>query len=307
MPALKSLKRFIVDRPYLKQPIKKLRADSLGFASLLLGPDIASQTKMLGYHTVGQGQDDLSLKPEQFEEQLDWLQKNQFQIITMRQWWDRLKKGERILPRTVILTFDDGLQGTFTHAAPILAKRGLAATVFIITHFIGGRNGYDRFLNTPDLAMLSWEQVKELDRLGWDIQSHSHRHYPHYKLAGNIRRDELVISKAILEERLGKPVDFFCFPYGAYDRESSLALHDAGYKAAVTCRDGHLPENLDGNCYALRRTLVYGFMTLPNFTSTFQSGYYRLGHHWNQLRHKDSQTETPFEAIDRLKLEVTAS
>lgn len=309
MSPFKSLKLFIVSKPQLKQPIKKMKYALISFLSYLLGPALASEPKVLGYHTVGPDQDDLSITPQQFEAQLDWLQKNRFHVITLRQWWDILQSGHRPAPRTVILTFDDGFRGTYTHAAPILAKRGLGATVFIITDYVGRHNSYDRFLDTPELPMMSWDEIFELKKLGWDIQSHSHRHYPHYKLPAELRQEELSLSKEILEQRLGDPVDFFCFPYGAFDTDAAEAVAQAGYQAAVTCREGHLPENLADERYLLKRTLIYGHMPLGIFASTFTTGYYRLLRIWAQLKKliKGFQKpETPFDELHRLKLEGAA-
>ena len=79
MSPLRLLRRSIVNRPNLKQPLKSLKHKALRLMSLLLGPDLAPQIKILGYHTVGQGKNDLSITPKQFEDQLDWLLKNNFQ------------------------------------------------------------------------------------------------------------------------------------------------------------------------------------------------------------------------------------
>ncbi len=48
-------------------------------------------------------------------------------------------RGERELPpRAAFVTFDDGYRNNLTHAAPLLAKHGVPATVFVSTAYIGG-------------------------------------------------------------------------------------------------------------------------------------------------------------------------
>ncbi len=49
-------------------------------------------------------------------------------------------RGERELPpRPALVTFDDGYRNNLTHAAPLLAKHGVPAIVFLSTAYIGER------------------------------------------------------------------------------------------------------------------------------------------------------------------------
>ena len=271
--SLKSLKRFCVDRPALKRQVKRLRYLAVRWLCWPSMAGASSGPTILGYHTVGEGDDDLSVSTETFRMQITWLRRHGYQIVTLRHWWAMAHANGAAPARCVVLTFDDGFQGTWRYAAPILAAEGLAATIFLVTDYLGRTNAYDRPLGVRELAMLSWDEVGELKRLGWDLQSHGRRHSPLVGLSRDALSEELAGSKAIIEQRMGEPVEFFCYPYGSFDVDAVEAVAPAGYTAAVTCRPGTLPHPSEADPYRLPRSLVDGVMTTADFAACFSPGY----------------------------------
>lgn len=88
-------------------------------------------------------------------------------------------------------------------------------------------------------AMASWEQLREMQDSGLvEIGSHT---CTHRRLLASLPPEtahrEIVHSKAILEDNLGKTIELFCYPNGDC---SPLALKLVGkhYSAAVTTRRG---------------------------------------------------------------------
>lgn len=59
-------------------------------------------------------------------------------------------------------------------------------------------------------------------------------------------------SKREIEEQLGNPCRFFCYPSGSYDRRALQAVREAGYEAAVTTQGGVNSASTDR--YTLRRS-----------------------------------------------------
>ena len=58
-----------------------------------------------------------------------------YQVLTVEDLVERLAQGQ--VPRNaLVLTFDDGYRDNFTHAAPILRRLGLPATIFLVTGHI---------------------------------------------------------------------------------------------------------------------------------------------------------------------------
>jgi peptidoglycan/xylan/chitin deacetylase (PgdA/CDA1 family) len=69
--------------------------------------------------------------------------------------------------RLVVLTFDDSVKSHVTVAAPILKKYGFSATFFITEGFTFHSNKND---------YMTWEEIKELDRQGFEIGNHTRDH-----------------------------------------------------------------------------------------------------------------------------------
>jgi peptidoglycan/xylan/chitin deacetylase (PgdA/CDA1 family) len=87
----------------------------------------------------------VSATPEDFAWQMEYVRRH-FDPITFRQFLAALDERERMPPRPVIITFDDGFTDNFTHAFPILRDCGVPATIFLATDSIGetGTYWYDR-------------------------------------------------------------------------------------------------------------------------------------------------------------------
>ncbi|HYG58054.1 MAG TPA: polysaccharide deacetylase family protein, partial [Symbiobacteriaceae bacterium] len=49
---------------------------------------------------------------------------------------------------------------------------------------------------------------------------------------------EVTESRAVLEEKLGIPVRFFCYPVGRHNDQVVAAVQEAGYVGAVTTKPG---------------------------------------------------------------------
>ena len=93
--------------------------------------------QVLTYHRVNDDHDPFfpSVPTAVFERQMAWLAKA-YRVFTVETLVERLRRGT--LPRNAIaLTFDDGYRDNLTHAAPILARHGLKATIFLATGYIG--------------------------------------------------------------------------------------------------------------------------------------------------------------------------
>jgi len=93
--------------------------------------------------------------------------------------------------KAIILNFDDDWKGQFTHAVPILEKYGFKASFFVTTGCLSYQNS--SFCNNAggDSAM-TWDDIKKLSEMGYDIQAHGVSH-----------KDLTALSAADLEYEVG--------------------------------------------------------------------------------------------------------
>jgi peptidoglycan/xylan/chitin deacetylase (PgdA/CDA1 family) len=91
---------------------------------------------IITYHRVNDDADPFfeALPSDVFEGQIAWIAQV-YRVFTVEDLVDRLAAGT--VPRNAIaITFDDGYRDNLTHAAPILARYGVPATIFLATAFI---------------------------------------------------------------------------------------------------------------------------------------------------------------------------
>ncbi len=89
---------------------------------------------ILMYHRIAEDAFDpwgLAVSQRMFAAQLDWLVRNRT-VLPLAE-FAILHQAGRLPPRALAITFDDGYACVLEHAAPLLAERGLHATMFLAT------------------------------------------------------------------------------------------------------------------------------------------------------------------------------
>lgn len=92
---------------------------------------------ILAYHRVNDEGDPFfpSLPTEVFERHMAFVARA-YVVLPLEELVERM--GRNAVPRNALaITLDDGYRDNLTHAAPVLARHGLPATVFLATGFIG--------------------------------------------------------------------------------------------------------------------------------------------------------------------------
>ncbi|WP_199821094.1 polysaccharide deacetylase family protein [Selenomonas massiliensis] len=180
--------------------------------------------------------------PEDFAAQLDDLAAQGYTTITPQD-YARARKGKQQLPeKPIILTFDDGYEDNWRVVLPMLEERGMKAAFYMVTNKIG-QPGY-----------LTWDNLFDLERHGMEIGGHTANHLPLTTLSPEQQRDELRLSKLMLEWRGLKTIYSFSYPNGAYDDGIVAMLEEEQYLTAVTGEAGL--NTLTTNPYLLRRVNV---------------------------------------------------
>ena len=179
--------------------------------------DASHNPVILTYHSISRGDSPLKISPELFAEQMNWLRDNA-RVVSLGEIVGALASRKPLPERAVVMTFDDGFQDFYTSAAPLLHRWGLPATVFLATGYCGRTNGWLGQRNwVAQEPLLDWQQVAGLARQGFSFGGHSVNHPILTRLPLLESQLEITQCKAQIEERVGQPVEFFCYPYGRWN------------------------------------------------------------------------------------------
>jgi len=156
------------------------------------------------------------------------------------------------IPRTFLLTFDDGYASLAEHAYPVLADLGFTATTFLITDYVGKTNTWDVHYTWNRLPHLTWQEVEQWQGRGFAFGSHgvSHRRLTWLTDAGI--ETELATSRTLLTARLGLEAGrAVAYPFGAVDTRVATRARAIGYEL------GFGGVNGTGDALRLARVPVY--------------------------------------------------
>ncbi len=196
---------------------------------------------------------DLSVTPEEFQSQLDYLTEAGYHPVRLSDLTATLLTGIPLPEKPIVLSFDDGYTDNYVNAFPILKAHNFTGTFFVIVDALDeNRWGY-----------MNWAQVEEMAASGMEIGSHS---LDHIELEGKTRirqSQQILESKLAIDAHLPSKVTSFSYPSGKYDVNTMAVLKSAGYLGAVTEVQGALQSSDDP--FELRRIRIRGSYTVADF------------------------------------------
>jgi peptidoglycan/xylan/chitin deacetylase (PgdA/CDA1 family)/predicted small lipoprotein YifL len=190
---------------------------------------------VLMYHSIAvEKGNPIRMPVEQFDTEMKYIKDQGYKTLTLKELYDYFENKVPVPDKSIVITLDDGYEDNYTSAFPVLKKYGLKATVFMITCSIDA-----------DPNCLTSAQLKEMDKAGIEIESHTVTHRDLDTLSYEEQLSELKDSKAALEKLLGRTVDYVAYPEGKYNDNTVKAVAAAGYKMAFTT-NGRWSDKSDG-------------------------------------------------------------
>ena len=130
---------------------------------------------------------------------------------------------KQIPDNLVVLTFDDATASQYSVVAPLLKQFGFGATFFVCEF---PAKSADRS------AYMNWQQIKELDKMGFEVANHTRTHVG----VSKISKEQLIEELDYIEHKcdllgIEKPSNF---AYPGYDLSLPVikTLQEKGYKFA---------------------------------------------------------------------------
>lgn len=226
-----------------------------------------SKLTIVAFHRINDelpGDDGLTCSAQKFEAFCEFFRKY-FRVVPLSEQVAGCRAGAD-LGGTLSITFDDGYLDNFEVAAPILKRLGLPATFFVTTGFIGSRiiPPWDEQLPRQP-GWMSWEQVRGLVSMGFEIGNHTDTHLDLGTAAPEAVRAELDVSSRKLTEALGTASRLFAYPFGGREHFSRHALQlvrDAGFICCASCYGGE--NGVSPNPFDLKRMPIAGWFRTPD-------------------------------------------
>lgn len=187
------------------------------------------QVPILMYHEVVPSSEKVLniVSPESFRQQMSYLKQKRYRVISFEDLVDSLERKRDFSRRSVVITFDDGMENLYHHAFPVLRELNLPAIIFMPSAMIG-QKGY-----------LSLAQMFEMQESGLiTFGSHTRDQVYLPELSEEDQDYQIYESQDELEEALERDIHFFAYPSGGFTPATKDLLVESGYRAAVTTNRG---------------------------------------------------------------------
>lgn len=225
-------------------------AGKLSVISDTPGPSVLREVPVLCYHQVRDWKKTDSknarsyiMPPDKFKKQIAMLLHEGYHFILPNELVAYMTTGKKLPPNPLILTFDDATTSEYSEALPELNRHKIKAVFFVMTVVLN-RPGYMTAL-----------QVKSLADQGHVIGCHTWDHHDVRSYGKNDWKLQLEDPKNQLEKITGKPVRYFAYPYGAWNKSAIEALRNNSFIGAFQLAGR---RDNDSPLYTIRRLIVDG-------------------------------------------------
>lgn len=243
---------FIIPILLKARPHESSRVNAASSGGLQADSDLISSSKhpsvhipVLMYHDfVDNLNSHANVRPIDFAKQLQYLKERGYQTINDRDLTLYFEGKEKLPPKPLMITMDDGYESNYDSAYPILKKFRMKATIFVIVSYVGKTPGYSKHFG--------WKQAKEMYDSGLiDIEDHTfnlHEDIPSKSrglffwraktrmvpaltnkmtINGKLEteaayekrvHDDLLLAKNLIEQHVGNHVDSIAYPYGVTNK-----------------------------------------------------------------------------------------
>jgi peptidoglycan/xylan/chitin deacetylase (PgdA/CDA1 family) len=203
---------------------------------------------------------DLTVLPENFYAQLQYLADAGYHTITLTDLYLHLTQGYPLPEKPVVLTFDDGYRDAYEVVFPMLLDYGFTGTFFVLAtpaHF-----------ESP--SYMTWAQMKEMADAGMEIQAHGRDHVDLRGRSYDYLVYQILGIQEAIEHHTGRLPRFFCYPSGKRDADVIAVLKSTGYWGAVTTEWGQTQTR--ENLFEMPRLRIRGTDRLASFIDKLLEG-----------------------------------
>jgi peptidoglycan/xylan/chitin deacetylase (PgdA/CDA1 family) len=203
---------------------------------------------ILMYHSITDAQDKSdamgrTVSRDLFKQQLMLIKSNGYNILSLEKAVKNIQDN-KIEPKSLCVTFDDGYEDNYHNAFPVLYELGIPATIFLISSYIKNNENFQHLSEKGIYEKsMNLSQIKEMlsheDIITFGSHTHSHKRLSSLTL----EEAELELEKGISElKKEGISTTLFAYPYGGIPEQNDdyiNILQKNGISAAVTTTSGY--------------------------------------------------------------------
>ena len=187
----------------------------------------ASHCVILQYHHFSDDTPAItSVTLEQFDDHLDYLKHNNFNVLPLRDVVKALKQGLELPDRCVSLSVDDAYISVYQNAVPRLKRLGWPLTVFVNTE------GVDQGVS----SYMTWDQMRELSKKGVTFENHGHGHIHMIRKNPDESEEDwrqrvvndISTAQRRITSEIGIAPRLFAHPYGEYNPVTLEIINQMG-------------------------------------------------------------------------------
>ena len=217
------------------------RGAALASTAGLLAPMTPRITVLLYHRVTDEVRDNLTVGIAQFDRQMALL-RARCRVLSLAE-----VIATDVVPKTreplVCVTFDDGYLDNYRNAAPVLQRHRVPAAFFVSTGIVASdrRFPHDVRRENPPIAVMNWEQLREMHAAGFTIGSHTVSHIDCAAEPEDVVRRELAQSRDDLRRELGLVDVLFAYPYGGRQHMTPARLElvkQAGFAGCLSAYGG---------------------------------------------------------------------
>jgi len=208
---------------------------------------------------------------DMFKKHLQYLKDKNYTVITFKDldkigWRNRFEKDRKY----IILTFDDGYKDNYDLAFPILKEFNFKATIFLMGSLT--YNEWDvKAGGERKFSLMSVEMIKEMQDYGIEFGAHTFNHPKINTLSNEEIEHQIVDVKKPLEEKIGKEIITFAYPYGILNDYAKKMAKKVGYTFALATDSGSVC--LSDDLYQIRRIAIFPNTNLFSFKRKVAGNY----------------------------------
>ena len=163
-----------------------------------------------------------------------------------------------------LICFDDGYLDVYHNTMSV--SNNINKVIFPITDYLGKMNSWDiNFILNRKKHMSSYN-ILDMHSRGWQIGSHGHSHISYSKLDDKEIKEDLSISKNILEDLVGEEITIFTPPFGYIDQKQLRIVSEVGYKT-IFLNNCYI-KDIEDECglEVVERVNIYSIDTIKSIT-----------------------------------------